>query len=101
MGSRSKRGAESVGYFGFALFLAISARLILVHKKKAAGAQQAVVSRSVVDAGRLASALHLVSGHATVVEFMDFQCPPCRGAWPRVKEILWAKGLKHYTGVGM
>jgi protein-disulfide isomerase len=34
------------------------------------------------------SALHLTGGKTTIVEFMDFQCPPCRAAWPHLKSIL-------------
>jgi protein-disulfide isomerase len=43
--------------------------------------------RSPADAQRLMAYLHLERGVPAVVEFMDFECPPCRMSWPKLEQF--------------
>ncbi len=39
------------------------------------------------------------AGEPTAVEFMDFECPPCRMAWPRLRAFLQANPAAKYRPV--
>jgi len=61
--------------------------------------QQPTVPRSEADALILRNALGLASGQATLIEFMDFQCPPCRASYPGIKAALKAHPRAAYRAV--
>jgi protein-disulfide isomerase len=62
-------------------------------------ASQAVQQRSKTDESKLRSYLGVKTGTAALVEFMDFECPPCRATWPRVKAFLSAHPKISYRPV--
>ena len=57
------------------------------------------VERSAADAKLLSTRLGLQAGVPTVIEFMDFECPPCRQSWPRLKAILQHQPRLRYRAV--
>ena len=48
------------------------------------------VRRSAADAKRLHEFLSLQGSAPVVLEFMDFQCLPCRASWPQMKQFFKA-----------
>jgi protein-disulfide isomerase len=60
----------------------------LVMPKAPVTAQAQTIDRSAAEAKLLRDFLAIPTSQATVVEFMDFQCPPCRSSWPVLKRLL-------------
>jgi len=95
----SRNRIEWLAYLGLAVVLAISARFIFVRKRTAGLRESVIKMRTRADADRLRAAILPTQGAVTLVEFMDFECPPCRGAWPRVKQILKSHPKTRYIAV--
>jgi len=62
-------------------------------------ARRPILARSASDADKLKRDLHLADGRPAIVEFMDFQCPPCRAAWPKIHAILSANPDAQYRHI--
>ncbi len=51
-------------------------------------AGSSLVRRSQVEAAELRTTLEIPEHVPSVIEFFDFQCPPCRMAYPSIKAVL-------------
>ena len=78
--------AEIGTYIGFA-FLMASVTAVVFHRNLALE-QQSKIVRSKSDAAILIAALNLRKGQSAIIEFMDFECPPCRMSYPKIKAQL-------------
>jgi hypothetical protein len=82
--SRSKIGGSFhsyVVYLGAMVGLALVFRSIAQPASPKAAAPAADVARSAEDSKRLRDYLGLNSSSEALVEFLDLECPPCRGLW--------------------
>lgn len=61
--------------------------------------QVTMVRKSPSDAQYLRRSLNLHLGEKYLVEVMDFQCPPCQQAWPKLKSFLLRNHEVRYISV--
>ncbi|MEI7986309.1 MAG: thioredoxin domain-containing protein [Armatimonadota bacterium] len=87
MKARFRIALEVFAYVSFACLLALglSAWLKL---RDPQSQQSASVVHNKLDATILITALKLPVGSPAVIEFMDFQCPPCSASYPMLKKIM-------------
>jgi protein-disulfide isomerase len=83
-----RAATEIAAYAALAVAMAIAVALY-VNSRMTPGSSSRLI-RAPQDASFLASSLKLPAGQNTIIEFMDFQCPPCRATYPQIKSILAA-----------
>ena len=81
--TKKERVTEFCMYGAGCLVSAFVAKLIIFPPRPSV-----VTKRSDQDLALVRSALKIASSKPTIVEFMDFQCPPCRASWPKVRDFL-------------
>ena len=69
------------------VFIGIAAHFSNIYGRN--GSQPAI-KRTGDEADIVRKAFQIKSNQAAVIEFMDFQCPPCRASWPRIKKFIEA-----------
>jgi protein-disulfide isomerase len=96
-GNTKRKFVEIGCYLVFASGSAVG--MTYLFRPKLPESAQPTVLRSQTDAALLKAALKLEDGKPAVVEFMDFECPPCRSTYPKIKTILKENPQANYRAV--
>jgi protein-disulfide isomerase len=78
---------ECAMYLALCLAFALVAQAVLV-PRTAPSEAGTNLSRTPADAEMLCNFAKVNKGSPALIEFMDFQCPPCRAAWPKIKSLV-------------